>query len=82
MFWHNYYGRIRGFWPDRSHAPYSKRPASANACRKIDKNSNRSAVAFLLREVANQLWTLACSGLGIDVIFEAPQLHLCGKELD
>ncbi|CAH2403141.1 hypothetical protein MES4922_300234 [Mesorhizobium ventifaucium] len=35
-----------------------------------------------MREVANQLWTQACSGLGIDVIFEAPQLHLCGKELD
>ncbi|WP_292219423.1 hypothetical protein, partial [Mesorhizobium sp.] len=51
--------------PDRSHAPYSKRPASANACRKIDKNSNRFAVAFLLREVANQLWIRGPRGLGI-----------------
>jgi hypothetical protein len=68
--------------PDRSHAPYSKRPASANACRKIDKKSANFSVAFLLREVANQLWIDACSGLGIEMIFEASQLHPRGRELN
>ncbi|KQZ81944.1 hypothetical protein ASD64_09370 [Mesorhizobium sp. Root157] len=51
------FGRtFHGCLPDRSHAPYSKRPASANTCRKIDKISKTFPVAFPLQEVANQLW--------------------------
>ncbi len=46
----------RGTWADRTHAPYRKRPASAKHCRKIDKKTNRLAVAFLLDKVANRLW--------------------------
>ncbi|CDX59065.1 hypothetical protein MPL3365_30449 [Mesorhizobium plurifarium] len=64
----------RRFLPDRSHAPYWKRPASANACRKIDKKSANFSVAFLLREVANQLWLACPRGLGIGaLIFRLPQ---------